>query len=204
MNLEKYTQKAQDAIVEMQNIAVSEGHQQLDGEHLHLALMMQQDGLIPKLVKYMGIDTGKVIGDLEAEMEKLPKVAGAGDNMYSTRRLNKLLMDSEKIAGDFKDEFVSVEHMYLALLAERGTPSAAIFSKYEITKDKFLKALENVRGNQKITSQNPEDQYQALEKYGRDLVEMAKDGKLDPVIGRDDEIRHTIQILSRRTKTIRC
>jgi len=200
MNIDKYTQKAQDAIVDMQNIAVSEGHQQLDGEHLHLALMQQQDGLIPKLVKYMEADPARIIGDLEAEMEKLPKVAGAGDNMYSTRRLNQLLLEAEKIAGNFKDEYVSVEHMYLALLGEKSTPSSAIFSKYGITKDKFLRALETVRGNQKVTSQNPEDQYQALEKYGRDLVEMARDGKLDPVIGRDDEIRHTIQILSRRTK----
>ncbi|MEA4923210.1 MAG: ATP-dependent chaperone ClpB [Eubacteriaceae bacterium] len=200
MNLEKYTQKAQEAVMECQNIGISEGHQQLDGEHLHLALMMQQDGLIPKLVKYMGADTGRIIGDLEAEMEKLPKVAGAGDNMYSTRRLNQLLMNAEKVAADFKDEYVSVEHMYLALLNEKGTPSAKIFSKYGIDKQKFLKALESVRGNQKVTNQNPEDNYEALEKYGRDLVEMARDGKLDPVIGRDDEIRHTIQILSRRTK----
>ncbi len=200
MNLEKFTQKAQEAIIECQNIAVDEGHQQLDGEHLHLALMLQNEGLIPKLVKYMEIDTGKITGELQAEMEKLPKVAGAGDNMYSTRRLNQLFINAEKTAHDFKDEFVSVEHLYLALLDERGTPSAKIFSKYGITKEKFLEALTKVRGSQKVTSQNPEVQYEALEKYGRDLVRMAKDGKLDPVIGRDDEIRHTIQILSRRTK----
>lgn len=200
MNLEKYTQKAQEAVMESQNIAISHGHQQLDGEHLHLALMKQQDGLIPKLVKYMGADPNRIIADLEDEMNKLPRVAGAGDNMYATRRLSQLLMEAEKIAGEFKDEYISVEHLYLALLKERGTPSARIFSQYGITRDQFLKALESVRGNQNITSQNPEDQYQALEKYGRDLVEMARDGKLDPVIGRDDEIRHTIQILSRRTK----
>ncbi|MGI6721707.1 MAG: ATP-dependent chaperone ClpB [Anaerovoracaceae bacterium] len=200
MNLEKYTQKAQEALLDSQNIAISEGHQQLDGEHLHLALMMQQDGLIPKLVKYMGADTGRIVGDLQAEMEKLPKVAGAGDNIYASTRLNRIMMDAEKQASSFKDEYVSVEHMYLALLNERNTPSTRIFSKYGITKDKFLQALESVRGNQKVTSQNPEENYEALEKYGRDLVEMARAGKLDPVIGRDDEIRHTIQILSRRTK----
>lgn len=200
MNLEKYTQNAQGAIMDCQNIAIEEGHQQLDGEHLHLALVMQQDGLIPKLLKFMEINVGAVIGDLEEEMEKLPKVTGGADNMYSSRRLSQILMKAEKIAEDFKDEYVSVEHMYLALLEEKGTPSSKIFKKYGISKNKFLEALEKVRGNQRVTSQNPEDNYDALNKYGRDLVEMAKEGKLDPVIGRDAEIRHTIQILSRRTK----
>ena len=200
MNLEKYTNKAQEAIMECRNIAIQESHQQLDGEHLHLALMLQHEGLIPKLVKYMGADAGKIIGDLQGEIEKLPKVAGDGDNMYSTRRFEKIFLNAEKAARDQKDEFVSVEHIYMALLDEKGTPSAGVFNKYGITKEKFTKALMKVRGDQKITSQNPEEQYEALEKYGRDLVQMARDGKLDPVIGRDDEIRHTIQILSRRTK----
>ena len=172
----------------------------LDGEHLHLALMMQKDGLIPKLIKFMNIDPTSIIVDLEEEMEKLPKVSGAADNMYSSRRLSQILMKAEKIADDFKDEYVSVEHLYLALLEERGTPSSKIFSKFGIDKNKFLDALSKVRGNQRVTSQNPEDNYDALNKYGRDLVEMAREGKLDPVIGRDAEIRHAIQILSRRTK----
>ena len=200
MNIEKYTQNAQQAIMDCQNIAISEGHQMLDGEHLHLALMMQKDGLIPKLIKYMNLDPTSIIADLEAEMEKLPKVSGAADNMYSSRRLSQLLMRAEKIADEFKDEYVSVEHLYLALLEEKGTPSARIFSKFGIDKNKFLNALSKVRGNQRVTSQNPEDNYDALNKYGRDLVEMAREGKLDPVIGRDAEIRHAIQILSRRTK----
>ena len=200
MNIEKYTQNAQSAIMDCQNIAISEGHQMLDGEHLHLALMMQKDGLIPKLIKFMNIDPTSIIVDLEEEMEKLPKVSGAADNMYSSRRLSQILMKAEKIADDFKDEYVSVEHLYLALLEERGTPSAKIFSKFGIDKNKFLDALSKVRGNQRVTSQNPEDNYDALNKYGRDLVEMAREGKLDPVIGRDAEIRHAIQILSRRTK----
>lgn len=200
MNIEKYTQNAQQAIMDCQNIAISEGHQMLDGEHLHLALMMQKDGLIPKLIKFMNIDPTSIIVDLEEEMEKLPKVSGAADNMYSSRRLSQILMRAEKIADEFKDEYVSVEHLYLALLEERGTPSAKIFSKFGIDKNKFLDALSKVRGNQRVTSQNPEENYDALNKYGRDLVEMAREGKLDPVIGRDAEIRHTIQILSRRTK----
>ena len=186
--------------MDCQNIAISEGHQMLDGEHLHMALLMQKDGLIPKLLKYLNVDPTAVIADVEEQLEKLPKVSGAADNMYSSRRLSQILMRAEKIAEEFKDEYVSVEHLYIALLEEKGTPSAKIFAKYNITKNKFLEALSKVRGNQRVTSQNPEDNYDALNKYGRDLVEMAREGKLDPVIGRDAEIRHAIQILSRRTK----
>ncbi len=200
MNIEKYTQNAQQAIMDCQNIAISEGHQMLDGEHLHMALLMQKDGLIPKLLKYMSLDPTAIIADVEEELEKLPKVSGAADNMYSSRRLSQLLMRAEKIAEEFKDEYVSVEHIYIALLEEKGSPSAKIFSKYGINKNKFLEALSKVRGNQRVTSQNPEENYDALNKYGRDLVEMARQGKLDPVIGRDAEIRHAVQILSRRTK----
>lgn len=200
MNIEKYTQNAQQAVMECQNIAISEGHQMLDGEHLHMALLMQKDGLIPKLLKYLNVDPTAVIADVEEQLEKLPKVSGAADNMYSSRRLSQILMRAEKIAEEFKDEYVSVEHLYIALLEEKGTSSAKIFAKYNITKNKFLEALSKVRGNQRVTSQNPEDNYDALNKYGRDLVEMAREGKLDPVIGRDAEIRHAIQILSRRTK----
>lgn len=198
MKIDRFTQKAQEAISEAQDIAISEGHQQLDVEHLHLALMMQADGLIPRLMKLMDVDSGRIVGDLESEMEKLPKVQGG--ELYATRRLNAVLINSDKEAKNFGDEFVSVEHIYLAMLGEKGTPSSQILSKNGVTKEKFLQALEQVRGDRKVTSQNPEDQYEALEKYGRDLVEMAREGKLDPVIGRDEEIRHTIQILSRRTK----
>ncbi|MDO4486241.1 MAG: ATP-dependent chaperone ClpB [Bacillota bacterium] len=200
MNIEKYTQNAQGAIIDCQNIAIEEGHQQVDGEHLHLALLMQKEGLIPKLLQFMEVNTGEVIGAIQAEIDKLPKVSGSADSMYSTRRLQQIFIDAEKKAEKLKDEYVSVEHLYLALLDERNTPSAAIFKRYGISKDKFLNALNKVRGNQRVTSQNPEENYDALNKYGRDLVEMAREGKLDPVIGRDAEIRHTIQILSRRTK----
>ena len=200
MNIEKYTQNAQSAIIDCQNIAVEEGNQQVDGEHLHLALLMQKEGLIPKLLQVMEISTPEMIGALQAEIDKLPKVSGGADSMYSTRRLQELLVAAEKKAGQLKDEYVSVEHLYLALLDERNTPSAQILKRYGVTKDNFLAALNDVRGNQRVTSQNPEDNYDALNKYGRDLVEMAREGKLDPVIGRDAEIRHTIQILSRRTK----
>jgi len=200
MNIEKYTQKAQEAIIDCQNIAVEEGHQQVDGEHLHMALLMQKDGLIPKLLNYAEINPGELIGAVQAELDKIPKVSGGADQMYSTRRLQQIFVSAEKKAENLKDEYVSVEHLYMALLEERNTPSAAIFKRYGMSLDCFLNALNKVRGNQRVTSQNPEENYDALNKYGRDLVEMARDGKLDPVIGRDAEIRHTIQILSRRTK----
>lgn len=202
MNFEKWTEKAQGAVVECQNIAVAGGHQQLDGEHLHLALLRQPDGLIPKLLGYMGVEVPGIEEDVREVLDKLPKVQaqGGSDALYSSRRLNQLFLSAQKIAENFKDEYVSVEHLYMALLEEKGTPSSAIFKKHGITRDSFLKALEKVRGNQRVTSQNPENNYEALEKYGRDLVELARKGKLDPVIGRDGEIRHTVQILSRRTK----
>ena len=199
MNFDKYTEKAQSAVVDCQNIAIEEGNQQLEGEHLHLALLKQDQGLIGRLMEYMQMPKQAMINDVQAEIEKLPKVQGGGQ-LYASTRFNKLLMDAEKISEEFKDDFVSVEHLYLALLGEKNTPSARIFNKYGITKDKFLQALSKVRGNQRVTTSNPEDNYEALEKYGRDLVEEARKGKLDPVIGRDSEIRHTIQILSRRTK----
>ena len=201
MNIEKFTQNAQGAVVDCQNIAISMGHQTLDGEHLHLALLQQKDGLIGKLLAYMNVNVQALTTEVENELNKLPRVSGAaGDGMYASRRFNQLLMEAEKKAEQFKDEYVSVEHIYLALLEERGTPSARLFAKYNITTNAFLDALSKVRGNQRVTSQNPEDNYEALTKYGRDLVEMAREGKLDPVIGRDAEIRHAIQILSRRTK----
>ena len=198
--MEKYTQNARQAIMDCQNIAIAEGHQMLDGEHLHLALVTQRDGLIGKLLNYMNVDVQTVINELESELGRIPKVSGGADSMYASRRFNQLIMTAEKNAEQFKDEYVSVEHMYMALLDEKGTPSSKIFTKLGITKDKFLEALSKVRGNQRVTSENPEDNYDALNKYGRDLVDMARQGKLDPVIGRDAEIRHAIQILSRRTK----
>ena len=200
MNFEKYTQKAQGAVLDCQNIAVREGNQQVDGEHLHLALLEQEDGLIPKLLENMGINRAAFQSEVADEIAKLPKVQGGNDSIYSSARLSRIFMNAEKIAGDFKDEYVSVEHLYLALIEEKATPSAKIFKRHGISKEAFLQALSKVRGNQRVTGDNPEDNYDALNKYGRDLVEAARQGKLDPVIGRDSEIRHTIQILSRRTK----
>ncbi|MFA5528375.1 MAG: ATP-dependent chaperone ClpB [Peptostreptococcales bacterium] len=181
-------------------MAIKNENQQVDGEHLHLSLLTQQKSLIPKLIEFMGQNPNLLANEVENQIKKLPKIYGDNTSLYSSRRLNKLLLDAEGIAQKFKDEYVSVEHLYLALLEENNTPSSKILKDFHITKEAFLDALNKVRGNQRITNQNPEDSYEVLEKYGRDLVELARQGKLDPVIGRDSEIRHTIQILSRRTK----
>ena len=200
MNIEKYTENARQAIVECQNIAVSEGNQEIQVEHLALVLLMQRDGLIPKLINAMGIDPALIIGELEEEIQKLPKVSGGADNVYASRRFSQVLLAAEQESKKFKDEYVSVEHLFLAILDERDGKASRILTKNGLRKDDFLKALTMVRGNQRVTNQNPENSYDALNKYGRDLVQLAKEGKMDPVIGRDAEIRRTIQILSRRTK----
>lgn len=198
MNIEKYTQNAQAAIVEGQRIAIENGNPSLEPEHINLALLQQSDGLIPRLLKYMEIDAKSVESAVSELVDKLPKVSGG--QIYASQRLNSLLAESEKEAERFKDDYVSVEHIYLALLNERKSPFIDVCKRFGISKEGFLEALTKVRGNQRVTSQNPEDNYEALEKYGQDLVELARKGKLDPVIGRDSEIRHAIQILSRRTK----
>ncbi|MGN1350618.1 MAG: Clp protease N-terminal domain-containing protein, partial [Anaerovoracaceae bacterium] len=166
MDFERFTEKARQAVMDCQNIAISQGNQQLEGEHLHMALLQQDQGLIGRLLEYMEISKQAVEQDVQAELDKLPKVQGGGQ-LYASTRINSLFMAAEKISEQFKDEFVSVEHLYLALLDEKGTPSAQIFKKYGISRDRFLQALSKVRGNQRITSSNPEDNYEALEKYGR-------------------------------------
>jgi ATP-dependent Clp protease ATP-binding subunit ClpB len=201
MDIEKFTEKAQQTIQSAQEIALRSGHQQVDGEHIHLALLTQEDGLISKLISFMGENVPLIAKDVERELDKMPKVYGSGaTSMYATRRFNEILLHSGDEAKKFKDEYVGVEHIYLALLRERSTPSEAIFLRYNINRERFLAALSKVRSNQRITSKNPEDTYDALKRFGRDLVELARSGKLDPVIGRDAEIRRVIRILSRRTK----
>ncbi|MBE6039596.1 MAG: ATP-dependent chaperone ClpB [Clostridiales bacterium] len=201
MNIEKFTQNAQQAVMDAQNLAIVEGNPTIDGEHIHLALLKQEDGLIPKLLQSMGVNIIAVTRDVQTEVGKLSKVSGSNAQPGISARFSKILMNAENIAvNQFRDEYVGVDSVYLALLDERGTPSQRIFIRYGITKEKFLEELIKVRGNQRNTSPDPEGNYDALAKYGRDLVEMAEAGKLDPVIGRDSEIRHLIQILSRRTK----
>lgn len=200
MNIEKYTQKMQGAILDAQSIANSYGHQQLEIAHVHYAIISDSDGLIPKLLEAMNVDINSLKADLKSDLEKLPKVSGSSAQLYMSSELNNVLTKAEKIASDFKDEYVSVEHLYLAILDSNNQEVCRLMTKYGINKDEFMKALTMVRGNQRVTSQNPEDTYDALNKYGTDLVDAARKGKLDPVIGRDLEIRRAIEILSRRTK----
>ena len=200
MNIEKYTQKMQGAILDAQSIANSYGHQQLEIAHVHYAIISDSDGLIPRLLEAMNVDVNSLKADLKSDLEKLPKVSGSSAQLYMSSELNNVLTKAEKIASDFKDEYVSVEHLYLAILDSNNQEVGRLMTKYGINKDEFMKALTMVRGNQRVTSQNPEDTYDALNKYGTDLVDAARKGKLDPVIGRDLEIRRAIEILSRRTK----
>ena len=200
MNIEKYTQKMQGAILDAQSIANSYGHQQLEIAHVHYAIISDSDGLIPKLLEAMNVDVNSLKADLKSDLEKLPKVSGSSAQLYMSSELNNVLTKAEKISSDFKDEYVSVEHLYLAILDSNNQEVGTLMTKYGINKDEFMKALTMVRGNQRVTSQNPEDTYDALNKYGTDLVDAARKGKLDPVIGRDLEIRRAIEILSRRTK----
>ncbi|HWR61801.1 MAG TPA: ATP-dependent chaperone ClpB [Clostridia bacterium] len=201
MDINKLTQKAQEAVLEAQNLAVKHNHQTIEGEHLHLALLVQNEGLIPKLLTKMNIPFDFYYKDISDLLEKVPKVYGTtAASPYVSRRFEELFIKAEEAAEKFQDEYISVEHIFLALIDEANSPSSKIIKKYGITRDKFLKELSTVRSNQRITSQNPEETYEALKKFGRDLVEDARRGKLDPVIGRDNEIRRIIRILSRRTK----
>jgi ATP-dependent Clp protease ATP-binding subunit ClpB len=201
MNIEKFTQRAQEAIAASQEAALRRGHQQVDGEHLHYALLTQQDGLIPRLLGIMGVDKNAMEAELERELGKIPSVTGSNtEGLYATRRFSELLLKAEDAIKRFGDSYAGVEHLYLALLSERNTASAKLLTKYGIDTEKFLTALTDVRKNQRVTSQNPENTYEALRKYGIDLVEAARNGKLDPVVGRDQEIRRVITILCRKTK----
>ncbi|MDD3840014.1 MAG: ATP-dependent chaperone ClpB [Clostridia bacterium] len=199
MDINKFTEKAQQAIMDAQKNSIRYKHQEFDVEHVHLALLNQEQGLIPELLKSMNIPIDRYIDDLKKDLEKRPKVIGNVQS-YATRRVNELFIKAEDIAKQFKDEYMSVEHLYIAILEEKDTPSSRIIDKYAVTKEGFLTALSNVRKNNRITNQNPENTYNALQRFGRELVEEARNNKLDPVIGRDEEIRRTVRILSRRTK----
>lgn len=200
MDINKLTQKAQESVFEAQNLAVKLNHQSIDTEHMHLALLSQKDGLISKILTKMNIPFDFYYKDLNDELSRIPKIYGSNSNVSITRRFEEIFVRAEEEAERFKDDYISVEHIYLAIIEDKSGASARIIRKYGITRDKFLKELSQIRSNQRITSQNPEETYEALERFGRDLVEDAKKGKLDPVIGRDSEIRRVIRILSRRTK----
>lgn len=198
MELNNFTQKSLEAIQAAQNLAMEYGNPQVEEIHLNYSLVNQEDGLIPRLISYMGENLELIRKDIEREVERLPKQTGG--TIYPSRIFNKILKASKDEAKKFGDEYIGTEHLYIRLLKEKDTKSEAIFKRYNISLQRFLDALREVRGNQTITSDNPEATYDALRRYGRDLVEEARAGKLDPVIGRDSEIRNTIRILSRRTK----
>src|SRR3954447_19441367 len=204
MDMNRLTQKSQEALQEAQSAAGSLGHTEVDGEHLLLALLDQDEGLIPRLLQQAGTEPEELRTAVREELSRRPKVTGPGaapGQVFVTQRLARLLDAAEREAKRLKDEYVSVEHLLLAL-AEEGSATAAgrLLKEHGVTRDSFLSALTRIRGNQRVTSANPEVAYEALEKYGRDLVLEARSGRLDPVIGRDAEIRRVTQILSRKSK----
>ena len=199
MNISKFTQKSVETVQNCEKLAYEYGNQQIDQEHLLVSLLKLDDSLILKLITKMGISGEQFTDEAEAALKKLPKVSGGGQ-VYLTQDLNKVLIDAEDEAKAMGDEYVSVEHLFLCLLKEPNRAIKELFRTYGIDRNKFLQALSTVRGNQRVTSDNPEATYDTLNKYGSDLVEKARDQKMDPVIGRDAEIRNVIRILSRKTK----
>ena len=199
MNISKFTQKSQEAIAAAEKLAVQNGNQQIDEEHLLVALLNISDSLIASLVAKMGIQKEAFVNEAESLIQKLPKVSGGGQE-YVSADLNRALNGAEDEAKAMGDDYVSVEHLFLSMLAHPNRAIKELFRAYGISREKFLQALSTVRGNQRVTSDNPEATYDTLNKYGYDLVERARDQKLDPVIGRDEEIRNAVRILSRKTK----
>ena len=204
MDANKLTRKSQEALSASQAIASEYNHQQVDCEHLLSAMLRDSEGLIPQLLRKMNIDPAEILKAVDEELSKLPRVTFSGTEqgkIYITQRLERLFTRAEERAKSLKDEYISVEHLFMAMLSEgNNTPCGRIFSRFGITEERFLKTLNDVRGSQRVQSADPEATYEALEKYGRDLVQAARNNKLDPVIGRDDEIRRVIRILSRKTK----
>ena len=199
MQPEKLTQKSQEALQSAQRIAKEHSHQEIDGEHLLLALIGQAESLIPDLLARIGVPPERLKPDLEAELARRHKVQGGGD-VYAGSDLKKALEAAQTEATKLKDEYVSTEHLLLGLLDASSSSLKKIFAKHGLKRDAVLKALVELRGNQRVTDENPEAKFQALEKYGRDLTALARQGKIDPVIGRDEEIRRVMQVLTRRTK----
>ena len=204
MSIENITQKAQAALKAAQVKAIRYGHQEVDGEHLLLCLMEQDGGLVSGLLEKIGVDCSSFLARLEQELEGRARISGGSTEsgkVYVTQRLNQLLVAAGDEAKKLKDEYVSVEHLLLAFIDEgKKSFSGKLLSEFGVKRKNLLEVLRQVRGNQRVTSDNPEGGYEALEKYGMDLVAYAKSGKLDPVIGRDSEIRSVVRILSRKTK----
>ncbi|MFZ5864168.1 MAG: ATP-dependent chaperone ClpB [Nitrospirota bacterium] len=199
MRADRFTVKTQEALQEAQRSAEKRGHQQLDAEHLALALAGQDDGVVPPLLKKIGVDVGRLRQGLERALDRMPKVTGGTGQLYVAPRLQEAMSKAEQEAERLKDDYISTEHVLIALV-DAGGEIATLLKAAGVTKDRLLAALTEIRGSQRVTDQNPEDKYQALTRYSRDLTDLARKGKLDPVIGRDEEIRRVIQVLSRRSK----
>ena len=207
MNTNQYTQKTLEALQAAQQLAVEYQHNALEPEHLLHALATQEQGLIPQLLQKLNVDAGSFSAAVAEKLSAMPRVSGSGrdpDKVYISQATDKVLSAAAREAKAMKDDYVSVEHVFLALLDEQTQNTSELFRAFGITKDKFLQQLTAVRGNQRVTNDNPEDTYNALQKYGQDLVDLARKQKLDPVIGRDQEIRNVIRILSRKTKNNPC
>ena len=202
MNFEKYTQKSLQAIKDATDIAREYGNPQVKEIHLNYALLNDNDGLIPRVLDYMDVNKEAVKSELLRIIQRLPRQSGG--SLSADESYTRVLDQAEKNMTKFGDDYLSVEHIYMALLNLKGTDSSSVFKKYGINSDNFLSALQKIRGNQNVRTDNPEDTYDALKKYGRDLTKEAKEAKMDPVIGRDEEVRNVIRILSRRTKNNPC
>ncbi len=202
MNLQKYTQKSIEAIQNTQTVAAEYQNPQIEQQHLLYTLLTQQDGLIPQLLINIGVNINGIVNKVQEEIAKLPHLSGSREatKVYISSDVDKVFVKSEKLADSMKDDYVSVEHLFLSLITSPNSILKKIFEEYNIDRTNFTKALVKVRGNTRVTSDSPEETYDALKKYGTDLVEKARNQKLDPVIGRDDEIRNVIRILSRKTK----
>ncbi len=200
MKMESFTERAQEALVSAQSIAERLQHSELDAEHILLALLEQPEGLVPQLLKKIGADPVQVQEHVRVALADRPKVSGGDGRLYMSGRAQRVLARAEELAKNFKDEYISTEHLFLAIGELRDGDVSRIFRNFGITESKVLAALKELRGSQRVTDQGAEERYQPLEKFGRDITQLAKEGKLDPVIGRDEEIRRVIQVLSRRTK----
>ncbi len=200
MNLDKLTIKAQEALANSQQLVIQNGQQQLEPEHVLFSLLSDAEGIIPTIVKKLGVDVDDLKHQIELAINKFPKVYGTPGQVYASSNLNAVLNTAINEAKNLKDEYVSTEHLFIAIAEVKGTEAYRILQTAGIKKDTILKALVSVRGKQRVTDQNPEGKYMALSRYARDLTELARQGKLDPVIGRDEEIRRVLQVLSRRTK----
>ena len=199
MDYQKYTEKSLSAVSSAEQTAREYGNPQIEQEHMLYALLAQENGFIPEVLKGVSFNAQDLSNDAKREIEKLPKVRGQSA-VYVSQELTSALDEAEKQANAMNDDYVSVEHLMLGLVIKATDKVGALLKKYGITKDSFLNALVGARGNQRVSTQNPEDTYNALKKYGSNLTELARLNKLDPVIGRDDEIRNVIRILSRKTK----